>query len=114
MEIGITINNKLVYDQELSKKDILKTTGKVLLVTGGIVLTNSTLSYAATIPREVFKGEVNQGTAYILLRLMEALYGDEIIQSFIDYDNAITDILKGLGGAGIDMLKDSMRLFIGG
>lgn len=106
MEIGITINNKLVYDKEFSKKDILKVTGKVLLITGGIVLTNSTLSYATTIPREFFKGEVTQGTMYIILRLIEVVNHSEICDAFEWYDNIATGTFEFLGKAGIEAIRE--------
>lgn len=106
MEIGITIKNKLVYDKALSKKDILKTTGKVLLITGGIVLTNSTLSYAATIPREFFKGEVTQGTMYIILRLIEVVNHVEMCDAFEWYDNITLGSFEFLGKAGIKAFRE--------
>ena len=52
MEISINLDNKVVYDKEFSKVNILKATGKVLIIASGIILTKGTLSYAATIPKE--------------------------------------------------------------
>lgn len=106
MEIGITINNKLVYDKEFSKSDILKVTGKVLLISGGIVLTNSTLSYAATIPREFFKGEVTQGTMYIILRLIEVANHSEVCDAFEWYDSIATGTFEFLGKIGMKAIRE--------
>ena len=106
MDVGITINHKLVYDKEFSMKDILKVAGKVLLITSGIVLTNSTLSYASTIPREFFKGEVTQGTMYIILRLIEVVNHGEICDALEWYDNIATGTFEFLGKAGIKASRE--------
>ena len=112
MEISITLNNKLICNKEINSKDILKPVGKIIFFTVGIVLTKNTLCYAATVPKHLFKGEVSQATIYIILRLLEVAEHNEICNSLEWYDYVVTDVLKGLGGVGIDMLKDSFSIFM--
>ena len=112
MEISITLNNKLICNKEINSKDILKPVGKIIFFTVGIVLTKNTLCYASTVPKHLFKGEVSQATIYIILRLLEVAEHNEICNSLEWYDYVVTDVLKGLGGVGIDMLKDSFSIFM--
>ena len=106
MEISINLDNKVVYDKEFSKVNILKATGKVLIIASGIILTKGTLSYAATIPKEFFKGEATQGTLYIILRLIEVINHSEICESFEWYDSIATGFFKFLGKASIEAIKE--------
>lgn len=112
MEISIILNNRLVYDKEINKKDILKSMGRTVFIAAGIVLTKNTLCYAAAIPKHLFKGEATEATIYMILKLIEVAQHNEICNSLEWYDYVVSDILKGLGGVGVDMLKDSFSIFM--
>ena len=112
MEVSITLNNRLVYDKEIDKKDIFKLMGRTVFFTVGMVLTKNTLCYAATVPSHLFKGKATEATIYTILRLIEVVEHNEICNSLEWYDYVVTDVFKGLGGAAIDMLKDSFSIFM--
>lgn len=96
MEISVIIDSKKIYETTITKKKVLKVTGKVALLTaviGGIGTTSA--SALVRLPFDIPKEKiVDKGTMYLILRFVEMFFSDQVCKGFSAMEQLPVELIE--------------------
>lgn len=94
MLISYSLDNELIFEKEIKKKDVLKVACKIAFITVGIISITSLTVYAAT---PFYKKKiVDAGTFWIIERILETVKADKVIESVEYFQDLPIKVIKGL------------------
>ena len=97
MIISCIENNELVFEKEITLRAIIKMTGKITILTLIIISSYSFITFAAV---PWYKQKLDQGGIYILLRLLETVYCDRVVDGIEPLEHLPKEILDWIVDAG--------------
>lgn len=108
MIISYTENDTLIFEKEITLRSTIKMTGKITILTLIIISCNSITSFAAV---PWYKEKLDQGGMYILLRLLETVYCDRVIEGIEQLEQLPKEVIDWIVEAGYTV-EEFIRILV--